>query len=48
MNRASHGYHGEGKTDARDALVSAGQARIRRSRTSSLTGPGPSTARAPR
>jgi transposase len=30
VNRASDGYRGEGKTDARDALVIADQARIRR------------------
>jgi hypothetical protein len=30
VNRASDGYRGEGKTDARDALVIADQARIHR------------------
>ena len=30
MNRASDGYRGEGKTDARDAYVIADQARMRR------------------
>lgn len=30
MDRASDGYRGEGKTDARDAYVSADQARMRR------------------
>lgn len=30
VNRASDGYRGEGKTDARDALVNADQARVRR------------------